>query len=152
MLLLLTLWGPPSRKLAHFLLLCCSTKKKYCRINKKREKSTLSASFHVIFSWIFRYAGRKYCSIFWQSFQPDVFAVFFCNEMEFWHIFDSFQRGIITFGRMDLNWPSLLIICNGWLNSMLFQVSDRRIGYILNKSENVTPELFAIYMQNDASQ
>ena len=23
---------------------------KYCRINKKREKSTLSASFHVIFS------------------------------------------------------------------------------------------------------
>ena len=29
---------------------------------------------------------------------------------------------------------------------MLFQVSDRRVGYILNKSENVTPELFAIYM------
>ena len=25
MLLLVTLWGPPSRKLAHFLLLCCST-------------------------------------------------------------------------------------------------------------------------------
>ena len=32
------------------------------------------------------------------------------------------------------------------------QVSDRRVGYILNKSENATPELFAIYMQNDASQ
>ena len=35
---------------------------------------------------------------------------------------------------------------------MAFQVSDRREGYILNKSENATPELFAIYMQNDASQ
>ena len=31
---------------------------------------------------------------------------------------------------------------------MSFQVSDR----ILNKSENGTQELFAIYMQNDASQ
>ena len=35
---------------------------------------------------------------------------------------------------------------------MAFQVSDHRVGYILNKSENATPELFAIYMQNDASQ
>ena len=26
------------------------------------------------------------------------------------------------------------------------------VGYILNKSENATPELFAIYMQNDASK
>ena len=52
---------------------------KYCRINKKREKSTLNASFHVIFFWYFRYVGRKSCSIFWQNFQPDVFAEFFCN-------------------------------------------------------------------------
>ena len=37
---------------------------KYCRINKKREKLTLSASFHVIFSRTFRYANRKSCSIF----------------------------------------------------------------------------------------
>ena len=35
---------------------------------------------------------------------------------------------------------------------MAFQVSDRRVRYILNKSENATPELFVIYMQNDASQ
>ena len=36
---------------------------------------------------------------------------------------------------------------------MSFQVSDRREGYILNKSENATPELFAIYMQMiEASQ
>ena len=37
---------------------------------------------------------------------------------------------------------------------MAFQVSDRRVVYIQNKSENATPELFAIYMymQNDASQ
>ena len=35
---------------------------------------------------------------------------------------------------------------------MSFQVSDRRVGYILNKRENATPELYAIYMQNDASQ
>ena len=35
---------------------------------------------------------------------------------------------------------------------MTFQVSDRRVGYILNKSENATPELFAVYTQNDASQ
>ena len=35
---------------------------------------------------------------------------------------------------------------------MVFQVSDRRVGYIQNKSENATPELFAIHMQNDASQ
>ena len=37
---------------------------------------------------------------------------------------------------------------------MSFQVSDPRVGYILNKSENatVTPELFAIYMQNKAIQ
>ena len=33
-----------------------------------------------------------------------------------------------------------------------FQVSDRRLGYKLNKSESATPELFAIYMQNDASK
>ena len=32
------------------------------------------------------------------------------------------------------------------------QVSNRRIGYILNKSENATPELIAIYMQYDARQ
>ena len=35
---------------------------------------------------------------------------------------------------------------------MAFKVSDRRVGYILNKSKNATPEVFAIYMQNDASQ
>ena len=35
---------------------------------------------------------------------------------------------------------------------MLFQVSNRHIGYILNKNKNATPELFAIYMQNDARQ
>ena len=35
---------------------------------------------------------------------------------------------------------------------MLFQVSNRRICYILNKSENTTPDLFAIYMQTDARQ
>ena len=33
---------------------------------------------------------------------------------------------------------------------MSFQVSDRSVGYMLNKSENATPELFAMYMQNDA--
>ena len=32
------------------------------------------------------------------------------------------------------------------------QVSDRRVGYILIKSENASPELFAIYMKNDAIQ
>ena len=37
-------------------------------------------------------------------------------------------------------------------HSMAFQVSDRREVMILNKSENATPKLFAIYMQNDASQ
>ena len=73
--------------------------------------------------------------------------------MEFWYIFGSFQRGSITVGRMDINWPSLLKICNGWLNNSLsFQVSDPRVGYILNKSENATPELFAIYMQKNAIQ
>ena len=35
---------------------------------------------------------------------------------------------------------------------MSCQVSNRRIGYIMNKSENPTPELFTIYMQNDAGQ
>ena len=35
---------------------------------------------------------------------------------------------------------------------MSFQVIERPIGYILNKSENATPELFAVYMQNDPSQ
>ena len=30
--------------------------------------------------------------------------------------------------------------------------SDPRVGYILNKSENATPQLFAIYMHNDAIQ
>ena len=32
------------------------------------------------------------------------------------------------------------------------QVSDPRVGYELNKSKNATPELFAIYMQNNAIQ
>ena len=32
---------------------------------------------------------------------------------------------------------------------MSLQVSDRRVGYILNKGENAQPELFAIYMQNE---
>ena len=35
---------------------------------------------------------------------------------------------------------------------MSFQVSNRCTGYKLNKSENAAPELFAIYMLNDASQ
>ena len=35
---------------------------------------------------------------------------------------------------------------------MALQVIDRRVGYILNKSEIATPEVFAIYMQNDASR
>ena len=35
---------------------------------------------------------------------------------------------------------------------MSFHVSNRGIGHILKKSENATPELFAIYMQNDARQ
>ena len=34
---------------------------------------------------------------------------------------------------------------------MSFQVSDRRAGYILNKRENATPKLYAIYMQNEAA-
>ena len=33
--------------------------------------------------------------------------------------FGSFQRGSITVDRMDKNWPSLLIICNGWLNNLM---------------------------------
>ena len=35
---------------------------------------------------------------------------------------------------------------------MSFQVSDPRVCYILNKSENAKPDLFAIYMQNNAVQ
>ena len=69
--------------------------------------------------------------------------------MEFWNIFGSFQRGSITVGRMDINWPSLLIF---YATVDSFQASDHREGYILNKSENATPELFSIYMQNDAIQ
>ena len=65
---------------------------------------------------------------------------FFCNQMDFWHIFGTFQRKSITVGRMDINWPSLLIICNGWLNhSMSFQVSNRRIGIYWTKVK--TPHL-----------
>ena len=45
------------------------------------------------------------------------------------------------------------MICNGWLHNLtLFQVSDPPVGYILNKSENAIPELFAIYVQNNAIQ
>ena len=69
--------------------------------------------------------------------------------MEFWHIFGSFQRGSITVGRMDINWPSLSIF---YATVDSFQASDHREGYILNKSENATLELFSIYMQNDAIQ
>ena len=35
---------------------------------------------------------------------------------------------------------------------MSFQVIDPPVCYILNESANATPELFAIYMQNDAIQ
>ena len=35
--------------------------------------------------------------------QPGVLALFFCNYMEFWHIFGSFQRESVTVGRMDIN-------------------------------------------------
>ena len=31
-------------------------------------------------------------------------------------------------------------------------VRDPRVGYILSKSENATPVLFAIYLQNNAIQ
>ena len=118
---------------------------KYCRINKKREKSTLSAYFHVIFSWNFRCAGRKSCIIFWQNFQRDVFAVFFCNKMKFWHIFGSFKRGSITVGRMDINWPSLLII-NATVNS--FQASDRRVRlYTEQKWKRYTRIVCHLYAQ-----
>ena len=34
----------------------------------------------------------------------------------------------------------------------VFQVSNLRVSYILDKSEKATPELLAIYMQNDESQ
>ena len=47
------------------------------------------------------------------------------------------------------NFSSVVVRLN---YSMSFQVSDRLVGYILNKSEHATHELFAIYMQNDASQ
>ena len=35
---------------------------------------------------------------------------------------------------------------------MSFQVNNPRVGYILNKSKNATPELFAIHMHNNAIQ
>ena len=47
MLLLVTLWGPPSRKLAHFLLLCCSTKIRISGILSWFRKCYLT---HVILS------------------------------------------------------------------------------------------------------
>ena len=50
---------------------------------------------------------------------------------------------------MDINRLSLLII---YATVDLFHASDRGEGYILNKRDNATPELFAIYMQNDANQ
>ena len=98
---------------------------KYCHINKKREKSNLSASIHVIFSWTFRYAGRKSCSIFVKFFNLVFLLCFSVIRWNFGIFFGSFQRVSITVGRMDINWPSLVIICNGWLNhSMSFQVSN----------------------------
>ena len=41
-----------------------------------------------------------------------------------------------------------------WLTKSfdVVQVSDHHVGYILNKSENATPESFAIYMQNSKSK
>ena len=73
---------------------------KYCRINKKREKSTLNAPFHVSFSRTFRYADRKSCSIFDKSFNL-MFLLFF--SVVKWNfgifLFCFFQRGSITVGR-----------------------------------------------------
>ena len=58
--------------------------------------------------------------------------------MEFWHIFGSFQRESFTVGRMDINWPSLLIICNGWLNhSISFQVINHHIGYSMKSTVHI---------------
>ena len=57
MLLLVTLWGPLSQKLAHFLLLCCSTTTpipavenqvrlgKYWKVTAKRKQ------FHLALAW-----------------------------------------------------------------------------------------------------
>ena len=60
--------------------------------------------------------------------------------MEFWQIFGSFQRGSITVGRMAMNYINNMQRLTKSFGAVAFQVSDRHEGYILNKSENATPE------------
>ena len=53
---------------------------------------------------------------------------------------------LLCFSVIRWNFGIFLVLLNGGV------FSDHRVGYILNKSENATPELFAIYMQNESSQ
>ena len=62
---------------------------------KKREKSTLSASFYVIFSWPFWYADRKSCSIFGQNFQPDFLLCFSVIRWNFGIFLVLFNGGVL---------------------------------------------------------
>ena len=68
---------------------------KYCRINKKREKSTLSASFHVIFSRTFRYVGRKSCSIFDKIFNLMFLLCFSVIRWDFGINLALFNGGVL---------------------------------------------------------
>ena len=68
---------------------------KYCRINKKREKSTLSASIQVIFYCTFRYAGRKRCSIFCQIFNRMFLLCFSGIRWNFGIILVLFNGGVL---------------------------------------------------------
>ena len=49
-----------------------------------------------------------------------------------------------------------LFLRNGWFrddpSNLMHERTRRDFQYILNKSENVTPELFAIYIHNYANQ
>ena len=60
----------------------------------KIDKKPVTSIYTSLFSLeIFDMQVEKAAVFFDSVFNLDVFAVFFCNLMEFWLIFGSFQRG-----------------------------------------------------------
>ena len=69
--------------------------KKNCRINKKREKSTLSASFHVIFSRTFDMRVEKAAVFFDKIFNLMFLLCFSVIRWNFGIFLALFNGGVL---------------------------------------------------------
>ena len=75
--------------------LLVNSKLKYCRINKKREKSTLSASFHVISLELFDMRIEKAAVFFDKIFKLMILLCFSVIRWNFGILLVLFNGGVL---------------------------------------------------------